>query len=254
MSQSYRDHVHQLANNALTIFYRTVNATTGRRQFLSEVKVIDHTSSVTVSNYSPTEYCVRKPANCNPASWTSAEPLMIFLYLYANWTDYGGSEARNEIWSDWLKYARLAYFTYKNHRIPVEKREYFIADELFKYLFLPYLDSPVCNRLYVNAQRVVTLYSKINGYPGLFGRSLNVMKSYETDWKIMYPGIQELSFNKPDRHNAVMPHAAFPLMLHPESRSYGIVWYANMLNSTRSQTTVGALDAIEMTGKINLLF
>ena len=253
MSQSYRDHVHQLANNALTIFYRTVNATTGRRQFLSEVKVIDHTSSVTVSNYSPTEYCVRKLANCNPAIWTSAEPLMIFLYLYANWTDYGGSEARNEIWSDWLKDARLAYFTYKNHRIPVEKRNYFIADELFKYLFLPYLDSPVCNRLYVNAQRVVTLYSKINGYPGLFGRSLNPIESFETDWKTMLSGIQELSFNKPDQHNAVMPHAAFPLMLHPESRSYGIVWYANMLNSTRSQTTVGALDAIKMTGKINLL-
>jgi hypothetical protein len=64
--------------------------------------------------------------------------------------------------------------------------------------------------------------------------------------------LQELSM--PDVHidanDVVTPSSAFPLLLHPDLRKFGLVWYLAMLRKNGMQGPFGALAAAQTNGYI----
>jgi hypothetical protein len=242
-----------MANTGLTIFNQN-STESHKRQIMNRIKILNQTADVTRSNYQPTPYCIKNPTYCDSALISGAETelYLVFIFLYADWTEYGGNKAKNEIINRIKQNKNPGYFIYQKNRshIIVEKRDYFESDELTKYLFLPYLDIPICEKLFLNAGRVSTIYSNINRYPGLFAYGTRaITNALDTNVRRVSPGIPEVSYNKPTKNDVVMTYSAFPLFLHPTSWRYGVIWYANMLNSSVSQTSLGAIDTIKMTGK-----
>lgn len=50
----------------------------------------------------------------------------------------------------------------------------------------------------------------------------------------IFLGITPLA-ESPTQNTIVTPYGAFPLLLHPVSKPYGLVWYANMLSGSKMQ-------------------
>ena len=205
---------------------------------MGRIRVLNRTAPVTKANYAPTEDCLKAPHSCD-----MDEPLLLFLFLYANWTSYGeGNAVKAEIRNRWNRSLKPDAFNYRSSHIIVGKKRYFAADDMAKQIFLPYLDIPAAERLFLNKNRLRTIYSNYFGYPGLFGIAFGVTG--------LHPVVPPINIgSNGSRHGQVMPHGAFPLFLHPASRSYGVVWYATMLNSTYSQTSIGVMDSISITGE-----
>ncbi len=121
---------------------------------------------------------------------------------------------------------------------------------------LPYLDVPITERVFLNGERARTHFSNQNKIPGLFAATRNYSAfggdpSATDAW--VTPGIAEISRKSVTQNDLVSPLAAFPLFLHPETRNYAIVWYATMLQATRSQGMIGSVQAIKITGKMKFL-
>jgi hypothetical protein len=231
----------------LTIFFHEAN---NQKQLMQEMQITNLTENVVQKNYSPSLYCRDHNVGCDISQYLYAEPFIIFLSLFANWTNHGGIMAKQQTLNVMQSAKDPVFIMHQEEKILVEKRDYFLADELVKFLILPYLDVPISKRLFYNANLVSTIYANALGYPGLFGKGIIVRRSSADYSYVAYPGIPSLAYYKPSEQNVVMPHAAFPLLLQSKSRNFGVAWYATMLNSTVSQTSVGQMDTIQMTGEI----
>ncbi|KAE9546067.1 hypothetical protein FO519_010721, partial [Halicephalobus sp. NKZ332] len=63
-------------------------------------------------------------------------------------------------------------------------------------------------------------------------------------------GIQELASTPIDTDHLFTPYGAFPLILHSDTRGYGLAWYANTLNASRMQGPHGSTEAIWIDGSM----
>jgi hypothetical protein len=119
---------------------------------------------------------------------------------------------------------------------------------------LPFMDVPICAKLFLNAEAVRTIYSRQQRYPGLFGVANNLIATqYDENYLFSSVGIPVVAYSKAARHDAVAPHSAFPLFLSANSGAFGVAWLATMLNSTKSQTSLGAIDAVSIYGWLDRL-
>jgi hypothetical protein len=62
----------------------------------------------------------------------------MFLYLFSNWTDFGGEEAKNAIWTQKRKTLRAVDFSSKFGKITVQQGEMYGADERINYLLMSF--------------------------------------------------------------------------------------------------------------------
>ncbi len=53
-----------------------------------------------------------------------------------------------------------------------------------------------------------------------------------------------------EANDVVTPSSAFPLLLHPELRKFGLVWYLAMLRKNGIQGPFGSLGAAQTNGNI----
>jgi hypothetical protein len=110
----------------------------------------------------------------------------------------------------------------------------YAADDKWKYLVLPYFDVKINERVFLNGERARTMYATDCGFPGL----------PET--------VDDLSLSPLNSFNAtaITPNSAFPLLLHPTTRAYGVAWYASVLQGDRMQGPIGANARIDTSGNI----
>lgn len=88
---------------------------------------------------------------------------------------------RDSIWI--TKRAKLLPVTYKvktlGQDVTVQKGWWFSAHESWKYLFLPYLDSPINAKLFKNGEKVRTWDARESSLPGMFASVTGTIKRNE---------------------------------------------------------------------------
>jgi hypothetical protein len=120
------------------------------------------------------------------------ELVVMFAYLYANWTEFGGNEAITKMWSYVTVNMKKVNYMINGQLIEVEKGYTFGSIERIKYLMLPYLDVPIDEKVFINGEIARTHHSAVNGIPGLFTSAWNYTTHYDLNWLTL--GIQARKF------------------------------------------------------------
>jgi hypothetical protein len=209
--------------------------------------------------------------DCNKQLCTVDNPflpeiLAVLAYLYGNWTDYGGEQSRRSMWNN-REHLKPIDYEKDTVIITVERGLYYSADEKLKYLFLPYLDSSINERVFLNGERARTHYSATNRIRGLFSASMPCKQLPDTPTicvdefgievckerhfnQVNFGNLQELAFMKYST-DTITPYAAFPLLLHNTTRGYGLAWYLTMLQASKMIGPYGMSEASDMDGIFN---
>ena len=256
IAKQYEDHLRLMANSGVTMFY-VGRSKHNHHMFQDWIRIKDPYSSVIQSNYAMDNDCVKTPQQCAfEQDYPQAEPLLLFLYLYGNWTTTNGVLIdKDAVWrtkssNSWPSYFAVNQSDKVHHEIVYERGLRFLTHEIFKYILLPYFDVPMAEAVFLNGERVRSHYSNMHHFPGMFSSAARIGNDsdyYADETAQIYPGIMD-SLKK---HALIMPYSAFAMLLHPQTRSHGVVWYANMLNSAVSQSTFGVLDSIAVTGTVS---
>lgn len=120
------------------------------------------------------------------------ELLVMFAYLYANWTEFGGDEAIMKMWSHITANMKKVNYSIDGQRIEVEMGRTFGSMERIKYLMLPYLDVPIDEKVFINGEIARTHHSVVNEIPGLFTSTWKYTTGYDFQWLTL--GIQVCKF------------------------------------------------------------
>lgn len=178
------------------------------------------------------------------------EMMNVFMSLLCNWKELGYNEHEGEkIWK--FKQSNLRQAIYKSKLfgdIPVEGGYWYSSHEKWKYLVLPYLDSDINRRVFMNGEKVRLIHSIENDIPGLFA---SVTKP--TTHGRYYPkyasecGIPSIACQKILFQNIVTPYASFPTIL--AHRNVGLAWYCMMLKGSKMQGLFGSTESITVNGK-----
>jgi len=247
MAGQYAEHVNLMANSGVTMFLHQL-PNVNISEFQDQILIKNPYSTVTPTNYEITDHCKKTPRLCTMEDdYPKAEPLLLFLYLYGNWTKTESGEKLDKegVWRRKTQFSSPSNFTFnKTKRIVYEKGLRFLTDELTKYLLLPYFDIPIAEAVFLNGERVRSHYSNMHNFPGMFAKALTYTEYDGNRQGKVSPSI----IDSVKDHNLIMPYSAFAMLLHPQTRSYGVLWYANMLDSVVSQSTFGVLDSIKQTG------
>ncbi len=111
-----------------------------------------------------------------------------FVYLVADWTKYGGEAARRAFWSSRRQFLATAELVTPRGPITVQRGVYYAAWEKIGYLFLPFFDISIVERLFINGERARMYFSASNRYPGLFS-SIEASSSYSDSQVEWYPAL-----------------------------------------------------------------
>ncbi|KAG2382056.1 hypothetical protein C9374_005848 [Naegleria lovaniensis] len=178
------------------------------------------------------------------------EMMTTFMALMCRWKEMGYDEEEGEkIWK--FKQSKLKRTIYKSKLfgdIPVEEGYWYSSHEKWKYLVLPYLDSDINRRVFMNGEKARLIHSIENNIPGLFA---SVTKP--TTHGRYYPkyasecGIPSISCQKVLFENIVTPYASFPTIL--AHRNVGLAWYWMMLKGSKMQGLYGSTESITANGK-----
>ena len=94
------------------------------------------------------------------------ELFTVYAYLYANWT---GWDDREWLWLRKRAKLQVATLTVPGYaNISTQRGFWFSAHEQWKYLFLPYRDVAVNDRVFVLGEKARLLWSHVQQVPGLY--------------------------------------------------------------------------------------
>ena len=138
--------------------------------------------------------------------------------------------------------------TERKRSITVQRGLWFSAHEQWKYFVLPYVDSSIARRVFVNGERARTWYSAERGLPGLFASASNVSdaRNGSIPSYVSACGVPPLA-SLPTTTDLYTPYAAFPVIL--ANSKVGLVWLRRMLLHDRMQGPYGSTEAIDTSGR-----
>ena len=211
LAERWRAVLSRWQTNALTVFYDYK----GRFRDVAFIRNTT-TTHVTAANY-------YTDPDCNDGCYLDdpyeGELFTVYAYLYANWT---GWDDRQWLWlrkRAKLQAATLAVPGYGN--ITTQRGFWFSAHEQWKYLFLPYRDVAINDRVFTLGEKARLLWSQSQKVPGLYA-SINGLAAddaaemeYHSDC-----GIRQLAMVDVDTDFEVTPYGAMNAMLlmHPPSQ------------------------------------
>jgi len=232
-------------------------ALTGLQIFLNKsIPGIACVSGIPDINSNPFDQTYNTSTGCMLDDPYEGELFFIFLELYSDWTNFGGTTVADQIWDKKLKMAQSVQFTTTGGaKITVERGYWFSSHEQWKFMELPYFDVDIANRVYLNGERARSHFSWQKNFPGMFAAVTNVSdevtfdQTHHLDY-VSDCGIAEIAFNPIRNNNLFTPYGAYPMMLHPDTRAYGLAWYANSINASRMQGPQGSTEAIWIDGSM----
>uniref|UniRef100_A0A7E4W8T6 Ldi domain-containing protein n=1 Tax=Panagrellus redivivus TaxID=6233 RepID=A0A7E4W8T6_PANRE len=242
LANDYQNYVDKLSLTALDIF---LNETSKGIRCVAQIS--DITKSPKENTYSQDNTCLLDDPY-------EGELFLLFAELYSDWSNY--SVSADDIWK--LKQAKskaVPYSGENGEKITVQEGYWFSSHEQWKFMELPYFDSEIANGIYLNGERARSHYSKANGFPGLLAAVTNV-SSFDNYNLTKLPayvsaaGIQEIASQKVETTSLYTPYGAFPMLLHPDTRGYGLAWYLNMLKGDRMQGPQGSTESIWIDGSM----
>jgi len=243
LAQKYLDYWNMLADNAMMVFY----AGYGR---VSAVTLIHNsTAPPTPENYYRNEPCGK---GCWLDDPYEGEMMTFFLDLYGNWS--GIESQREDLWK--LKRPKLQLVEYQlfppyveeAQNITVQRGWWFSSHEQWKYLELPYFDSDINKRVFLNGERARTWNSAAHQYPGMFASVTNVIAPpNENPQYLSAAGIPSIAFQPVDTFSTITPYSTFPLFL-TGNHSVALVWYQLMLQGPSMQGLFGSTESCNTTG------
>jgi hypothetical protein len=237
--------------------YLTHLAETGLKIFLNQATPgISCVSGIPDIKKYPWENDYNTSTGCFLDDPYEGELFMFFVELFSDWKHYGGNQTIENIWKQKQKRAKSVQFTTDTgDKINVEQGYWFSSHEQWKFMELPYFDSDIANRVYLNGERARSHFSFHKKYAGLFAAVTNVTESSNAALNplpayVSAAGIQEIASQPVQTNNLFTPYGAFPLILHPTSRPYGLAWYANMLQGPLMQGPQGSTESIWFDGSM----
>jgi hypothetical protein len=244
LSNRYQRYLNLLAETGLKIFLN--RATPG-------IACVSGIPDITAYPYANT---YNTSTGCFLDDPYEGELFMFFVELFSDWKHYGGNATIEEIWKQKQKRAKPVQFTTDTgDKISVEQGYWFSSHEQWKFMELPYFDSDVANRVYLNGERARSHFSWQKKYAGLFAAVTNVTEPSNSALNtfpnyVSAAGIQEIASQPVQTNDLFTPYGAFPLILHPTSRGYGLAWYANMLQGPLMQGPQGSTESIWFDGSL----
>lgn len=150
-----------------------------------------------------------------------------------------------------IKREKLQAVNYKvkstGAEITVQKGWWFSAHEQWKYLYLPYLDSPVNAKVFKNGEKARTWDALDNKIPGMFA-SVTAPIYRNSDQVNYYSdcGIPALSYSVVGHRNLVTPYSTMGLFLADSISAYA--WYYTMISGPAGQNLYGSTEAMSIAG------
>uniref|UniRef100_A0A914VFS2 GPI anchored protein n=1 Tax=Plectus sambesii TaxID=2011161 RepID=A0A914VFS2_9BILA len=235
----YTRQVTKMARNGLTIFYD--GAGSGTVRCVAQIRNVDILP--TRSNYYRDGECVLNDPY-------EGELFVFFVDFFSDWTNYAPGD-KDKVWQNKRPQLQPATLHSSFGPITVERGWMHSSHEKWKYMELPYFDIPINNAVFLNGERARSQFSFTNSYPGLFASAANVSQpgNYNPNY-ISATGIQEIASAHVDTNALVTPYGAYPLLLHPTTRPYGIVWYASMLQGSKMQGPQGSTESVSIQGDL----
>jgi len=178
------------------------------------------------------------------------EMMHVFMDLLGDWEflKYDLSE-RDKLWQvKSYKLKKVLYPSKLYGNIPVEEGYWYSSHEKWKYLILPFKDSSINWRVFLNGERVRLINSIENSIPGLLA-SVTKPTTFNryTPKYASECGIPAISKQGIIYTNIVTPYASFPTIL--ANLNVGLSWYLNMIKGSRMQGIFGTTESIDIDGK-----
>jgi hypothetical protein len=229
-----------MSENSATIFYE------GNGKIRSVASISDITKPVEENTYANGgSNCENFDNPCYLDDPYEGELFAVMMYLFAPLAPAD----RDQIWiakRDKLQAADV-FVTELNEHITVQKGWWFSAHEQWKYLFLPYLQSDINKRVFLNGEKARTWDAKESKLPGMFASVTSAISSnadalaYFSDC-----GVQSAAYEKVGHRQVVTPYSTMPLFLADQASA--AVWYHNMLSGPAGQTKYGSIEALDISG------
>ena len=244
LSKRYQNYIDYLASTGLQIFLN------------KDIPGIACVSGIPDIHSGPFDQSYNTSTGCMLDDPYEGELFFIFLELYSDWKNYGGITVADQIWEQKQKKVKPVQLTTTGGaKITVEQGYWFSSHEQWKFMELPYFDVDIANQVYLNGERARSYFSWEKNYPGMFAAVTNVTDevSFDQTHHVDYVsgcGIQEIASQPVQTNSLFTPYGAFPMMLHPDTRNYGLAWYANTINAPRMQGPQGSTEAIWIDGSM----
>lgn len=113
---------------------------------------------------------------------------------------------------------------------------------------LPYFDSEINKRVFLNGERARTWNSVQKQYPGMFASVTDVIAPPNEDPAYLSAaGIPSIAFESIQKFSTITPYSTFPLFL-TGNFSVALLWYQNMLKGPSMQGLFGSTESCNTTG------
>jgi len=175
------------------------------------------------------------------------EMMTVFMDFYCDWS--GREAERQQLWVVKRPMLQVAEYAIDSTRsITVQKGYWFSAHEQWKYLELPYIDSEINRRVFLNGERARTWNSALLGYTGLFASVTDVIAPPgENPNYVSNFGIPSIAFQPVTKFTTTTPYGCFPIFMTGETH-VALAWYLNMLQGPSMQGPLGSTESGNVTG------
>ena len=219
-----------LASSAKSVFYAGVGS----------VRAVTKVANETLANPPASNFASEGSFLVDPYE---GEMFTQFLSLYGE----GVTQVETELM--WLvKRPMMQKIAFRNATL--QKGWWFSSHEQWKYMFLPYSDSPTNWKLFINGEMARTINSE--NIPGLFA-SVNNVTSPSDPFSPAYfsaNGISQFAFVSSDCcGDTVTPYGAFSVML--ANKTAGLAWWANMASPRAMHSAYGSMESILTDGTLS---
>jgi len=208
LAERWRAVLTRWQSNALPVFY----------DYKGRFRDVAFIRNTTTPDITPANYYT--DPDCNDGCYLDdpyeGELFTVYAYLYANWT---GWDDREWLWL--RKRAKLQPATLSlpgQANITTQRGYWFSAHEQWKYLFLPYRDVAVNDRVFVLGEKARLLWSAVQRVPGLYASINGLAGSDEAEMDYHSDcGVQQLAMVEVGTDYEVTPYGAMNAMLlmHP---------------------------------------
>jgi hypothetical protein len=131
--------------------------------------------------------------------------------------------------------------------ITVQKGFWFSAHEQWKYLMLPYEDSPTNKRVFLNGERARTWYARMQRAPGLWASVNGPIPNDNASFPYFSDcGVPPIAFQNVTHDDVITPYGMFPLYL--ASPPHGAAWLHHMILNRKGQNCYGTTESFNVTG------
>jgi hypothetical protein len=178
-----------MADNSVKIFYD------GEGHIRSVAAIPDITKGMDENVYTNAAECASFDNPCYLDDPYEGELFAFMMYLFSPLS----TEEKEKIFVEKRFKLQLVdyYLEEANDYLTVQKGWWFSAHETWKYLFLPYLSSPINKQIFLNGEKVRTWNSNLNKFPGMFASITSTIASNDEGLNYFSDcGVQEAAFEK----------------------------------------------------------